>query len=121
MLVAVVAAGVLQAALTPLSVKELTGLLDGVLLQRGDIELVSGRQYFYPDGRYLVPSRVVLHGSWRVAPGRLCHRLQGEGAVEQCVSVATDGRGRFYAAETDAALAQGQTYEIRFVPVPTRR
>lgn len=124
MLAALLVAGAVQAALTPLSDRELTRLLDGVMLQEADPDLVivEGARFFFPNGRYVAQGRATSHGSWTVSStGRLCHRLDGEHSVEGCISVATDGRGRFYAARTSAALMEGSGYEIRFVPVLTLR
>jgi hypothetical protein len=120
MLAALVAASVLQSTLTPLTVNELTGLLDGVVLQSGDIVLVSGAEHFFSGGRYVVPARIYVQGSWRVSHGMLCRRIR-DAAVERCTPVASEGRGRFFAADSEADMAAGRTYEIRFVPVLTRR
>jgi len=123
MLVALVAALVTQAALMPLSVEELTRLLDGVALQAADPDLVivEGTQLYLPEGQYIAQGRATGRGSWSASPGRLCHRLHGDRSIEQCISVATDGRGRFYAAESAAAVTEGRAYEIRFMPVLSPR
>jgi hypothetical protein len=121
MLASLVAAAVLQTGLTPLSRTEISWLLDGVRIDYADIVLVSGAQYYWSDGRYTIPARVLVQGTWRAEHGRLCRRSLERPAAETCIILLTDGRGGFFGANSDADLSDGKTFTVRFVPQLTQR
>ena len=119
MLVELLAVGALQTALTPVSARDLTGLLDGVFLTRDGIVIVAGGEYFGPGGYHAMGDRAPRRGRWRAERGRLCNWSWPDGRDERCIPVLTDGRGAFYSADDEAALVKGRVYQIRFTPALT--
>ena len=120
MLIELLAAGALQTALTPVTARELTALLDGVYLHRGE-GVIPGGEYYGPGGHHAMGDRAPRGGRWRAERGRLCNWSWPDRRDERCIVVMTDGRGAFYTADDDAALVEGRVHEIHFTPALSPR
>ena len=116
MLLELFATGARQTALAPVPAKDLMALLDGVVLQHGEVVVIAGGEYYGPDGRFAVGDRAPRMGHWRAGDGRICNWTWPDRRDERCTVVMTDGQGRIYTEGPDS-----EPYEIRFVPVLTSR
>gem|GEM_PF-1327848 len=105
-------------ALSPVSKKILTYLLDGVYLEYVGIVIGDRAQFFFPEGRYVVHGRGRSEGRYRVSDGRICTQVGTYS--ENCFRVLTDNGGRFF-IDYNVAMGDAEVSEVRFVPVPNLR
>lgn len=90
----------------------LSGLLDGVALDRVGVVIHDRGELFLSGGRYVLQGRATIEGRYRVSGGRICTRISEH--PENCFRILSDNSGRLF---SDSLFNDGRVSEIRFVPL----